>query len=122
DGGRLRPRLEPCRGARAESSPGSAGHRDPGSRRGPGRPRALSVTSLVRDGMLSDPAALPSSASAQEAAEHLVRPDVRVVLVVDDEGTLVGVVTPDALVERVVAEGLDPATTPVSSIAAPPLL
>ena len=46
---------------------------------------------------------------AREAAEHLVRPDVRVVLVVDGGGALVGVVTPDALVERVVAAGLRPA-------------
>ena len=77
---------------------------------------------LVRDGMLSDPAALPANASAQEAAEHLVRPDVRVVLVVDDAGALVGVVTPDSLVERVVAAGLDPRSTPVSEAAVPPAL
>jgi CBS domain-containing protein len=78
--------------------------------------------SLVRDGMLSDPTALPASASAQEAAEHLVRPDVRVVLVVDEAGSLVGVVTPDALVERIVAEGLDPRTTPAARAAVPPAL
>jgi CBS domain-containing protein len=77
---------------------------------------------LVRDGMLSDPTALPATASAQEAAEHLVRPDVRAVLVVDEAGTLLGIVTPNALVERVVAEGLDPRTTPVSQIAEPPVL
>ena len=78
--------------------------------------------SLVRDGMLSDPTALPATASAQEAAEHLVRPDVRVVLVVDEDGALVGVVTPDSLVEFVVAAGLDPRATPVSEAAIPPLL
>jgi len=77
---------------------------------------------LVRDGMLSDPAALAADASAQEAAAHLVRPDVRVVLVVDGGGTLVGVVTPDSLVEHVVAAGLDPRTTPVSAAAREPLL
>ena len=74
------------------------------------RPRALSLTvTLVRDGMLSDPRALAADASAQEAAEHLVRPDVRAVLVVDGDGALVGVVTPDSLVERVVAAGPRPA-------------
>jgi CBS domain-containing protein len=78
--------------------------------------------SLVRDGMVSDPTTLPASASAQEVAEHLVRPDVRVVLVVDETGALVGVVTPDALVERVVAQGLDPRTTPASQAAVPPAL
>jgi CBS domain-containing protein len=79
--------------------------------------------SLVRDGMLSDPAALPADASAQAAAEHLVRPDVRAVLVVGGDGALVGVVTPDSLVEHVVAAGLDPRTTPVSvAVAQPPLV
>jgi CBS domain-containing protein len=78
--------------------------------------------SLVRDGMLSDPTVLPATASAQEAAQHLVRPDVRAVLVVDDGGTLVGVVTLHALVEHVVAQGLDPRTTPVAQAAEPPAL
>ena len=78
--------------------------------------------SLVRDGMLSDPTALPATASAQEAAEHLVRPDVRVVLVVDETGALVGVVTPDSLVQHIVAAGLDPRTTPISHAAVPPPL
>jgi CBS domain-containing protein len=78
--------------------------------------------SLVRDGMLSDPIALPASASAQEAAQHLVRPEVRAVLVVDEAGALVGVVTPGALVERVVAAGLDPRATPLARTAVPPVL
>jgi CBS domain-containing protein len=77
---------------------------------------------LVRDGMLSDPAALPADATAQDAAEHLVRPDVRAVLVVDGDGTLVGVVTSDTLVEHVVAAGLDPRSTPVSTAVREPQL
>jgi CBS domain-containing protein len=72
--------------------------------------------------MLSDPTALAAGASAQEAAEHLVRPDVRAVLVVDGDGSLVGVVTPDSLVEHVVAAGLDPRSTPVAAAAREPLL
>jgi CBS domain-containing protein len=72
--------------------------------------------------MLSDPTALPADASVQEAAQHLVRPDVRAVLVVDETGALVGVVTSASLVEHVVAAGLDPATTPVSRVADPPAL
>ena len=36
--------------------------------------------------------------------------------------TLVGVVTPDSLVEHVVAAGLDPRETPVSAAAGEPLL
>lgn len=78
--------------------------------------------SLVRDGMLSDPAALSGQASAREAAEHLVRPDVRAVLVVDGDGALVGVVTPDALVEHVVAAGRDPTATTLAEVAVDPTL
>ena len=80
------------------------------------------MSSLVRDGMLSDPTALPAAASAQEAARHLVRPDVRAVLVVDDAGALVGIVTPASLVEPVVAAGRDPATTRVAEAAEAPAL
>ena len=77
---------------------------------------------LIRDGMLPDPATLSADASAREAAEHLVRPDVRVVLVVDGGGALVGVVTPDALVERVVAAGRDPSQTTLAEVVVEPVL
>ena len=75
--------------------------------------------SLVRDGMLADPAALGAGASAQEAARHLVRPDVRAVLVVDEAGVLLGTVTPASLVAHVVAAGLDPGATPVTRAVEP---
>ena len=78
--------------------------------------------SLVRDGMLTDPGTLSDDASAQAAAEHLMRPDVRVVLVVDGGGALVGVVTPSALVERVVAAGRDPSKTTLAEVAVEPAL
>lgn len=78
--------------------------------------------SLIRDGMLPDPATLSADASAREGAEHLMRPDVRVVLVVDGAGALVGVVTPDALVERVVAAGRDPSKTTLAEVAIEPVL
>jgi len=77
---------------------------------------------LIRDAMLPDPATLSDDASAREAAEHLVRPDVRVVLVVDGGGALVGVVTPSALVERVVAAGRDPSKTTLAEVAVEPAL
>ncbi len=73
---------------------------------------------VVREAMVSDPRVLPAQASAQEAARLLVRPEVRAVLVVDG-ATLVGVVTPPLLVERVVACGRDPRTTPVGEIVEP---
>jgi CBS domain-containing protein len=71
---------------------------------------------LVREAMLTDPKALPASASAQEAGELLVRPEVRAVLVVDGE-ELVGLVTAELLVERVIAAGRDPRTTKVAEVA-----
>jgi len=77
--------------------------------------------SLVRDGMLSDPTTIDAGATAQEAAEHLVRPDVRALLVVGDGGTLLGVVTPDSLVEHVLAGGLG-ADAPVTAAVVPPVL
>jgi len=73
---------------------------------------------VVREAMVSDPRVLPAAASAQEAAGLLVRPEGRAVLVVDGE-TLVGVVTAQALVERVVAAGRDPRTTAVGEIVEP---
>jgi CBS domain-containing protein len=73
---------------------------------------------LVREAMLTDPKALPASATVQEAAELLTRPEVRAVLVVDGD-KLVGVVTSDALVAHVVAAGRDPQSTPVGDVAEP---
>jgi CBS domain-containing protein len=73
---------------------------------------------LVREAMLPDPRALHSSATAQDAGELLVRPEVRTVLVVEGE-RLVGCVTEQTLVERVVAAGRDPRATPLREIAEP---
>jgi CBS domain-containing protein len=73
---------------------------------------------LVREAMLTDPKALPATASAREAGELLTRPEVRAVLVVDGD-RLVGVVTCEALVERVVAAGRDPRATAVGDVAEP---
>ena len=70
----------------------------------------------VREAMVPDPRVLPGTASAQEAAELLVRPEVVSVIVVDGD-RLLGLVTPAGLVERVVAAGRDPRTTPLSEVA-----
>jgi CBS domain-containing protein len=72
---------------------------------------------LVREAMLADPVALDATATAQEAARHLVRPDVRAILVVADDGRLLGVVTEATLVEGVVAAGRDPASVSVGELA-----
>ena len=75
--------------------------------------------SRVRDAMIPDPVSLEASATAQEAGEHLVQPDVRAVYV-SESGRFVGVVTRKTLVERVVAAGQDPRTAPVGELAEPP--
>ena len=74
---------------------------------------------LARDAMVSDPLSLDASASAQEAAEALARPEVRAVFVCDD-GRLTGVITRKTLVSEVVARGLDPKTTSVGTFAEAP--
>jgi CBS domain-containing protein len=71
--------------------------------------------------MVSDPLALDASASAQEAGQRLSDPGVRAVLVCDNRGALVGVVTRKTLVREVVALGRDPATTRLGEIAEPPI-
>jgi CBS domain-containing protein len=69
--------------------------------------------------MVSEPQQLAASASAQDAGRILAAPEVRAVLVCDDE-RLVGVVTRNTLVREVVAEGLDPAATELRAIVEPP--
>jgi CBS domain-containing protein len=76
------------------------------------------VSDKVRDAMIPDPQTLEATASAQEAGEHLVSPDVRAVYVSDD-GRFVGVVTRKTLVREIVAAGLPPADTDVGAIAEP---
>ena len=74
---------------------------------------------LARDAMVPDPLALDASASAQDAAEALSRPDVRAVFVCDG-ARLTGVITRKTLVREVVARGLDPKTTALGTFAEPP--
>jgi CBS domain-containing protein len=74
---------------------------------------------LVRDAMVPEPLSLDASASAQDAAEALSRPEVRAVFVCDD-GRLTGVITRKTLVREVVARGFDPKTTAVGTFAEPP--
>ena len=71
--------------------------------------------------MVPEPGALDASATAQEAGRRLSDPAVRAVLVCDERGKLVGVITRKTLVREVVAAGSDPRQTPVGRIAEPPL-
>ena len=77
------------------------------------------MTSLVRDAMVPNPHQFDADASAQEAGEALMRPEVRAVLV-SDAGGLIGVITRKTLVREVVAQGRDPRGTTLREIAEPP--
>jgi CBS domain-containing protein len=70
--------------------------------------------------MVPEPLALTGEASAREAGEVLIRPEVRAVLV-SEGGRLVGVVTRKTLVREVVAAGRDPRTTLLREISEPPV-
>jgi CBS domain-containing protein len=70
--------------------------------------------------MVPEPRTLAVSETAQEAGKHLERPEVRAVLVTDDDGRLVGVITRKTLVREVVAAGRDPRATRLGEIAEPP--
>ena len=76
--------------------------------------------SKVRDAMIVDPPALEGSASAQEAGQLFLRPEVRNVLVCES-GRLTGIVTRKTLVREVVATGSDPSATLLRDIAEEPL-
>ncbi len=78
------------------------------------------MSDRVRDAMIPDPVALEASATAQEAGEHLVQPEVRAVHVSEGE-RFVGVVTRKTLVREVVAAGRPPRETAVGEIAEPPM-
>jgi len=78
------------------------------------------VSSKVRDAMIVDPPALEGSASAQEAGQLFLRPEVRNVLVCES-GRLTGIVTRKTLVREVVATGSDPRETLLRDIAEEPL-
>jgi len=79
------------------------------------------VTQHVRDAMVPEPGTLDATDSAQAAGERLSDPAVRAVLVCNDNGKLLGVVTRNTLVQQVVATGRDPRTTTLQEIAEPPL-
>jgi CBS domain-containing protein len=70
--------------------------------------------------MIVDPPALEGSASAQDAGQLFLRPEVRNVLVCES-GRLTGIVTRKTLVREVVATGSAPKETLLRDIAEEPL-
>ena len=77
------------------------------------------MTSLARDARVPDPVSLDVTDTAQEAGERLADPEMRAVLICDED-TLVGVVTRKTLVREVVAAGLHPRETLLRAIFEPP--
>jgi CBS domain-containing protein len=73
------------------------------------------VSSKVADIMTENVFALPSSAPILEAARQMREFDVGVI-VVKDGAKACGLVTDRDITIRAVAEGLDPATTPLSAV------
>jgi len=75
----------------------------------------------VRDAMVPEPTTLGVDATAQEAGSCFAEnDDVRALFVVEDDGTLVGVLTRKTLVREVVAAGRDPRAVHLREIAEPP--
>lgn len=70
--------------------------------------------------MITEPRALPATASAQEAGIVLTPAEVRAVYVVDETGALTGVLTRKTLVAKVVAAGLDPRHAAIGDVAEEP--
>jgi CBS domain-containing protein len=75
---------------------------------------------VVREAMVPEPRTLAGDATAQEAGELLLRPEVRAVFVCEEGDRLLGVVTRKTLVREVVAAGRDPRTTRLREIVEPP--
>ncbi|KAJ3187124.1 hypothetical protein HDU85_007162 [Gaertneriomyces sp. JEL0708] len=99
-------------GRRAAAGPGAtkAGQALPSPRVAPAAPGTVSS-------MNPDPAvALHANAKVFEAAAYMAAKRTDSVLVVGDQGQLMGILTDKDLAYRVVAENLDPKTTPVSEV------
>jgi CBS domain-containing protein len=80
------------------------------------------VTDRVRDAMVAAPRVLGADATATEAGEALARDEVRAVIVCDDDGRLLGIVTRKTLVREVVAAGRDPGSVRLGELAENPYL
>lgn len=70
----------------------------------------------VRDVMTADPISVTLQTSLAQAAVSMRELDTGDVLVVDNGGSLYGIVTDRDIVTRAVAEGLDPTMTPVQAV------
>jgi len=63
-----------------------------------------------------DPVMLPSSATVMMAARHMRSRQISAVLITEGDAKLVGIFTERDAISRVLAEGLDPATTTLAAV------
>jgi CBS domain-containing protein len=71
---------------------------------------------IVEDLITRGPVTMPRGGSVVDAARHMRESDVGSVVVVDDEGGVVGIVTDRDIAVRLVAEDLPAEMTPVNDI------
>lgn len=70
----------------------------------------------IRDVMTSDPLTVSASSTVTEAARKMKEADVGPVIVLNDDGAILGIVTDRDIAIRAVAEGKQPDSTPVGDI------
>lgn len=75
------------------------------------------MAEIIREVMNTTVVALDQQATAVEAAKHMSDHNIGDVLVTEDGQRLAGVVTDRDLVVRVLAQGKDPAATPLANVA-----
>jgi CBS domain-containing protein len=78
------------------------------------------MSKTVRDAMTSQPVTIEPSASVKSAAELMARQDIGSLPVVDERGSLVGMVTDRDIAIRAVAAGRDAGATQVKEILTSP--
>jgi CBS domain-containing protein len=86
------------------------------AKRGGGAERSAIDVRQVRDVMTASPDAVRTTATLQEAARLMKEKDIGDVLVEDEEGRLVGIVTDRDVTIRATADGADPSTTTVEGV------
>jgi CBS domain-containing protein len=70
----------------------------------------------VQDMMTTELSMLPREAPIQQAARMMRDEDIGDVLVIDDEGSVMGLVTDRDITVRAIADGMDPSATMVGDI------
>lgn len=70
----------------------------------------------VSDVMTSNVVTVKPDETIVDAARKMAENKIGSVVVVDDKGTIIGILTEGDIVRRVVARGLDPSQTPVEAV------